>query len=97
MFILGNLIITTAKLLDTILFVVNLLIIIRALISWVSPDPFNPLVQFLYRTTDPILDPIRRRLPVMAIDISPIIAFLMIYFLRSFLVATLIEIGYRMQ
>ena len=97
MFILGNLIITTAKLLDTILFIVNLLIIIRALISWVSPDPFNPLVQFLYRTTDPILDPIRRRLPVMAIDISPIIAFLVIYFLRSFLVATLIEIGYRMQ
>lgn len=97
MFILGNLIITTAKLLDTILFVVNLLIIIRALISWVSPDPFNPLVQFLYRTTDPILDPIRRRLPAMAIDISPIIAFLVIYFLRSFLVATLIEIGYRMQ
>ena len=97
MFILGNLIITTAKLLDTILFAVNLLIIIRALISWVSPDPFNPLVQFLYRTTDPILDPIRRRLPAMAIDISPIIAFLVIYFLRSFLVATLIEIGYRMQ
>ena len=97
MFILGNLIITTAKLLDTILFVVNLLIIIRALISWVSPDPFNPLVQFLYRTTDPILDPIRRRLPAMAIDISPIVAFLVIYFLRSFLVATLIEIGYRMQ
>ena len=97
MFILGNLIITTAKLLDTILFVVNLLIIIRALVSWVSPDPFNPLVQFLYRTTDPILDPIQRRLPVMAIDISPVIAFLVIYFLRSFLVVTLIEIGYRMQ
>ena len=97
MFILGNLIISVAKILEVILTMAYWLIIIRALISWVSPDPFNPLVQFLYRTTDPILDPIRRRLPFMAIDISPIIAFLATLFLKTFLVETLIEIGYRMH
>ena len=97
MFILGNLIISVAKILEVILTMAYWLIFIRALISWVSPDPFNPLVQFLYRTTDPILDPIRRRLPFMAIDISPIIAFLAIFFLKTFLVETLIEIGYRMH
>ncbi len=97
MFILGNLIISVAKILEVILTLAYWLILVRALISWVSPDPFNPLVQFLYRTTDPILDPIRRRLPHMAIDISPIIAFLGILFLKTFLIETFIEIGYRMH
>ena len=97
MFVFGNLIISFAKIIDIILTMAYWLILIRALISWVNPDPFNPIVQFLYRTTDPILNPIRSRLPFMPIDISPIIAFLAILFLRSFLVATLMEIGYRMH
>lgn len=69
---------------------------IRALISWVNPDPYNPIVQFLYKTTEPILDPIRRILPQglrFGIDISPIIAFLVIVFLRSFLVQTIYELA----
>ena len=73
------------------------LILVRALISWVNPDPFNPVVQFLTRTTEPILQPIRRLLPPMGIDISPIIAFLAIIFLKSFLVATLFDIGMRLR
>ena len=97
MFILGNLIKSLATIIDVVLTMAYWLVLIRALISWVSPDPFNPIVQFLYRTTDPILNPIRRLLPPMAIDISPIIAFLAIVFLRSFLVATLMEISYRMR
>src|SRR3989338_7833714 len=97
MFVLGNLIVAVAQVISLILFVYYWLILIRALISWVSPDPFNPIVQFLYRTTDPILNPIRRLLPPMAIDISPIIAFLAILFFKSFLVATLMEIGYSMR
>ena len=97
MFILGNFIKSLATIVDVVLTMAYWLILVRALISWVSPDPFNPIVQFLYRITDPILNPIRRLLPPMAIDLSPIIAFLAILFLRSFLVATLMEIGYRMR
>ena len=97
MFILGNLILALAKVIDVVLTLAYWLILIRALLSWVNPDPFNAIVQFLYRTTEPILYPIRRLLPSLAIDISPIIAFLLILFLKNFLIATLVEIGYRMR
>ena len=97
MFILSNFITSLASVVDVILTLFYWLILVRALISWVNPDPFNPIVQFLYRVTDPILNPIRRILPSMAIDISPIIAFVGIMFLKSFLVATLIDIGYHLR
>ena len=82
---------------ELILTVLYWLILVRALISWVNPDPFNPVVQFLTRVTEPILQPIRRLLPPMGIDISPIIAFLAIIFLKSFLVATLFDLGMRLR
>ena len=97
MFIVGNLVIALAKVVDILLSLAYWLILIRALVSWVNPDPFNAIVQFLYRTTEPILYPIRRILPPLAIDISPIIAFLLVLFLKDFLVATMTEIGYRMR
>lgn len=97
MFVLSNLLISLAKIIQLVLPVLYWLILIRALISWVNPDPLNPIVQFLYRVTEPILEPIRRRLPVMVIDISPIIAFVVIYFLNSFLVSTLFDIGFRIR
>jgi YggT family protein len=69
------------------------IIIGRALISWVNPDPYNPIVTFLYRATEPVLAPIRRWIPLrgMGIDISPIIVILVIYFLQMFLVKTMIQ------
>jgi len=97
MFVLGNFIIALAQIINTLLTVFYWLVLIRALISWVNPDPSNPIVSFLYRMTEPVLVPVRRLLPMMAIDISPIIVFLLIMFLKSFLVSTLIEIGYRMR
>lgn len=97
MFILGNLIMAVAQVLGMALTVVWWMILIRALVSWVNPDPFNPIVQVLHRITEPILEPIRRLLPPMAIDISPIIAFLFIVFLRTFLVQTLVEVGFRLK
>ena len=53
-----------------------------------NPDPFNPIVRFLYRVTEPVLRPIRHRLPTMAmgLDLAPMIVLLAIYFLESFLV-----------
>ena len=95
MFVLSNLLFALAQVLDIGLSVFYWLILIRALISWVNPDPLNPIVQFLNRVTDPILDPIRRLIPPMAIDISPIIAFLAIVFLKSFLLQTLRDLAYR--
>jgi YggT family protein len=97
---LSNLLSAAAGILNIILTALYWLILIRALVSWVNPDPFNPIVQFLYNTTEPLLAPIRRVLPFamrMGIDISPIIAFLIIYFLKSFLISTLLDIAYRMR
>jgi YggT family protein len=71
-----------------ILSVIQWLVIIAAVISWVSPDPRNPIVQFLYRTTEPILRPFRRILPARrtgGIDFSPILVILLILFLKVFL------------
>ena len=100
MFVLSNLFSAVATLLSVVLTVLYWLILIRALISWVNPDPYNPIVQFLYKATEPILYPIRRMIPMqfgIGIDISPIIAFLILIFLRSFLVKTLLDISFRLR
>jgi YggT family protein len=71
-----------------ILSVIQWLVIIAAVISWVSPDPRNPIVQFLYRTTEPILRPFRKILPPRrtgGIDLSPILVIRLILFLKVFL------------
>lgn len=98
MFIFGNLFHAVAFILDTILTIYMWVIIIAALISWVNPDPYNPIVRFLYSVTDPVLRPIRNRLGfTMGIDISPMIAILIILFIKYFLVATLFDIASRMR
>ena len=97
MFILANFLHALAAVLEIVLTVMYWLIIFRAIISWVSPDPFNPIVQFVHRVTEPVLEPLRRLLPPLPLDISPILAFLGIIFLRSFLVNTLHELAMRLQ
>ena len=100
MFVWANFIFALARISDVLLTILYWLILIRALISWVNPDPLNPIVQFLYKTTEPILEPLRRRLPLglrFGIDISPIIVFLLIIFLQSFLIKTLLDFGTRLQ
>ncbi|MBI4982600.1 MAG: YggT family protein [Candidatus Omnitrophica bacterium] len=96
MFIFSNFLIALSKIIEIVLTFLYWLILIRALISWVNPDPFNPIVQFLYKATDPILGRIRKILPLqlkMGIDISPIIAILIIIFLQWFLVRSLVDIA----
>ena len=97
MFVLGNFISAAAYLVNIALTVYYWLILIRALVSWVNPDPFNPFVQFLQRTTEPVLAPVRRLLPPLAIDISPVIVFFIIVFLRQFLVSTLLDLAVRLR
>ena len=64
------------------------IIIARAIVSWVSPDPYNPIVRFLYRVTEPVLRPVRERLPIsqMGIDFSPMIVILGLYVLKEYLI-----------
>jgi len=59
-FVVGNLIISIAQILNILLDIYFWIIVISALISWVHPDPYNPIVRFLYRATEPVLMPIRR-------------------------------------
>jgi YggT family protein len=95
MFVLSNFIIGLAKVIDIALTLYMWIIIFRALISWVNPDPYNQIVIFLYRVTEPVLGPIRIRLPMrnLGIDISPIIVILVIIFLKYFLVETMIQMA----
>lgn len=99
MFILSNLIKAFATILDLTLAIYMWIIIISAVISWVNPDPYNPIVRFLYRATEPVLRRIRRLVPTVGLgfDISPMIAILIILFLRYFIVPTLVELAYRIR
>ena len=99
MFLIGNLFGAIAMLLHYALWFYMWIVIARAVISWVSPDPYNPIVQFLYRATEPVLEPIRRRLPGggFGIDFSPLIVILAIYFLDEFLVRSLQQIAIQLR
>ena len=99
MFLLANLIEALAKILDVALSLYTWVIIIRALLSWVNPDPHNVIVQFLYRATEPVLRPVRRWLPLrnFGIDLSPVIVLLAIMFLQYFLVPCLIQLAFKLR
>jgi YggT family protein len=100
MFIAANFLGAVSTILDIVLTALYWVVLIRALISWVNPDPNNAIVRMLHDITEPLLTPIRKMLPFslkMTMDISPLIAFLVIIFLKSFLVQTLRDIAFRMR
>ena len=99
MFVFGNVILGIAKVLGVLLNLYMWVIIIRALISWVNPDPYNPIVQALTRLTEPVLRPIRKLVPPykVGIDLSPLIAILIIIFLDYALIANLKQFGYHLK
>jgi len=88
MFIIGNFLSATAQILKIVLELYMWIMIIRALLSWVNPDPYNPIVQFLNSITEPVLYRVRQLIPMsgVGIDFSPMIVILIIIFLQSFLV-----------
>jgi YggT family protein len=98
MFVLSNFIYAIATILSYLLTAINWLIIIRVILSWVNPDPYNALVRFLYSVTEPMLAPFRRILPAysIGIDFSPIFALLMVWFIQLFLVRTLFGVAIRL-
>jgi YggT family protein len=98
MFALRNLIEALASIVNLALNIYMWVIIARALLSWVNPDPSNPIVRFLYNVTEPVLGWVRRRVPLVfgGLDLSPLLVLVVIIFLQRFLVATLIELAQRL-
>jgi YggT family protein len=97
MFVLGNLIGAVATILDVLLNGLGIIIIVNALLSWVRPDPSNPIVRFLERVSDVVCDPIRRLFPTVVggFDLAPLIVLLVIWFLRQVVVQSLHELAFR--
>ena len=96
MFILGNFIAAVARIIDIALTIYMWIIVIRAVLSWVHPDPHNPIVRLLYQVTEPVMALVRRWIPLrgMGIDFSPVIILLAIVFLQKFLVPSLMQLAY---
>jgi YggT family protein len=95
MFVVGYFLQALGTVADYALLFFMWIVIARAILSWVSPDPYNPIVRFIHNVTEPVLYPVRRRLPLgfSGIDFSPIIVLLAIIFLRAFLVNSLLRMA----
>jgi len=80
-------IISLVRLIQGLLFALMIIVIARAVISWISPDPYNPIVRFVYGVTEPFLYPLRRLLPLIVggFDLSPLILLVLIYLANSLL------------
>jgi YggT family protein len=92
MFVLANFLYAAASVLGMVITLYIYVIIARAIISWVNPDPYNPIVRFLYNATEPVLYRVRRTFPfayIGGIDFSPMIVLFGLYFLQMFLVRSL--------
>ena len=97
MFVLSHFLMAAAKILDVALSIYTWIIIARAVLSWVNPDPYNAVVRFVYSVTEPVLSAIRRRIPTMfgSMDFTPVVVLLAIVFLQNFLVASLRDMALR--
>ena len=95
MLILSNLFMAVAIVLDYALNIYMWIVIASAVLSWVNPDPYNPIVRFLRKATEPVFYQIRKHLPVTfgGMDMSPIVVFLVIIFLQNFVVKSLIGLS----
>lgn len=95
MFVIGNFLKAVAVVLHYVLSFYMWIIIARAVLSWVNPDPYNPIVRFIHNVTEPVLYRIRTRIPVNfgGIDFSPIIVILGIIFLQNFVVSSLFQLS----
>ena len=98
MFVLGNLLMAIATILDTVLSIYMWIVIIAALITWVNPDPYNPIVRFLRAVTEPVFGRIRRIIGYgMGIDFSPMVVILGILFVKYFVIASLRDVAIRLR
>jgi YggT family protein len=94
MIALGHLLKSVAGILHSVVVIYYILLLAHVILSWVSPDPRNPIVQFIFNCTEPLLVKIRAKIPPLGmLDLSPIVVFLGLYFLDEFLVASLQDYG----
>lgn len=95
MYFIGNFIVALANILNMVLTIYMYIIIAGAVLSWVNPDPYNPIVRFIHNVTEPVLYQVRRRIPLNfgGIDFSPLIVILVIMLLSSWLVPSLGRLG----
>jgi YggT family protein len=95
MFVLSNFLVAVAEVLRWVLNIFMWIVIARAILSWVNPDPYNPIVRFIHNVTEPVLYQIRKRIPLNfgGIDFSPILVLLAVIFLQQFVVASLVELA----
>jgi len=99
MIILSNFLVAIATVLKIVLNIYMWVVIAQAVLSWVSPDPYNPIVRFINNVTEPVLYPIRKRLPLSfgGIDFSPMLVILAIIFLQQFVVNSLYGLALSMR
>ena len=95
MFILGNFIRAMAEVINIGLTLFMWIVIAHAVLSWVRPDPYNPIVRFINQVTEPLLYQIRRRIPTVfgGMDFSPIIVLMGVVFLKIFIVDSLLRLA----
>ena len=93
MYVAGYFLMAVANVLNFVLLVFMWIVIARAILSWVNPDPYNPIVRFIHNVTEPVLYQIRTKIPINfgGIDLSPILVILVVYFLRDFVVKSLLR------
>jgi YggT family protein len=92
--ILANFLQAIASVLNTVLTLYFWIVIISALLTWVNPDPYNPIVRILRNLTEPVFYRVRRWVPFTymgGIDLSPIVVLLAIQFIKIFFVQTLYQ------
>jgi YggT family protein len=96
--VIGNLLHAIATVIDVVLQTLLIVIFVNAILSWVRPDPGNPIVMFLDRISDLVCNPIRRLFPttISNIDFAPFIAMLALWFLKMFVVGSLNDVAIRM-
>ena len=95
MFVWTNFVVTVAQILEQVLQLYIYVVIASAILTWVEPNPYNPIVRFIYSITEPVFDWVRRKIPVFfgGIDFSPMIVIIAIYFLQSYFIPTLTRIA----
>jgi YggT family protein len=93
MYTVGYFLMAVANVLNFVLLFFMWIVIARAILSWVNPDPYNPIVRFIHNVTEPVLYQVRKKIPINfgGIDFSPIIVILVVYFLRDFVVNSLVR------
>ena len=99
MFVAGDFLIAVATVIDKLLWAYMWIVVVRAVLSWVRPDPHNPIVRFINGLVDPVTYRISRIIPtrIGMVDISPLILIALIWFARSFLVSVIIDAGSRLR